>query len=726
MIRTTLLFLVLSLHAQDADDLNLIDESDLDIITDTEKIDLDDVKLDDLESLKNDIGDELANPLFEKPPSAKTQKKRFIDKKQYLQKKKNLSQKKIDKDVSEKDTSTTSQKMPEEEIKSTTSKEMLKEERKEISQKQPDEKKPVEQKKKLQIFDTGQEEEKLLEISKLLMEKIPQKDWMEISSSSKSEKYVVQKGDWLWNISKKLFGTGFYYSKIWALNPHITNPHEIEPGMVLLFNTGDEDTPPQVQVKKFSDDDSEEKEIKPKKVAHAHEWHKKRKELIDQGIFFQYASEMTYDDLEKLAQQQQLNEYQIYEPEIIEPLVNPLSDKYGRDGFDKSSKIEFDFSEGFFLTTFVSTNIIQDLGEIVASSGNSGFITLHDYVFVRFDETVKVRPGDYFSTYSAQGKSSHPVSDREGYRYTITAQLRVLERKEDLWRCQLTDVMEAVERGSRITIYTPKIGKIIKTFSERTIEGAIIDTFHRGQKISYGNVVYIDRGRIDGVENGTVFEVFSSTDEVTGKQIIGDGAYRIGELTAITVSDNFTTTLVTNSVSMIELGNIAISKSQRSALNASQKIQPDDVKQLKNLDELDVELNLDDINQNILKEADQIELTDDELAELEQQERERSVIKEHEQDIMELDRLEKEIEESEKLLNQSKIDEDKYLEQENLNAVEEKMKDPERDAFESVNEIEKNLGLKFMDEDLPAKENPYGLGVFDIEEINELMDKEIK
>ena len=720
---TTFLFLILSVHAQDADDLNLIDESDLDIITDTEKIDLDDVKLDDLEALKNDIGEELENPLFKKTSPSKKKIRRFMDKKQYRQKKEDVSQKEMDKDIPQKktDMSVTTKNMPKEE--NTQSKKIPEKETKGISKKQQG--KPVKQKKKLEVFDTGKEEKKLLEISKLLMEKIPQKDWMEISSSSKSEKYVVQKGDWLWNISKKIFGTGFYYSKIWSLNPHITNPHEIEPGMILVFNTGDEDTPPQVQVKKFSDDDSIKDDPEPQ-ITHTHEWHKRRKELIDQGIFFQYASEVTYDDLEKLTQQQQLMEYKKYEPEMIESLVNPLSDKYGKDGFDKSSRIEFDFSEGFFLTTFVTTNIIQDLGEIMASSGNSGFITLHDDVFVRFDDTVKVRPGDYFSTYSAQGKSSHPISDREGYRYTITAQIRVLERKEDLWRCQLTDVMEAVERGSRITIYTPKIGKIIKTFSERTIEGAIIDTFHRGQKISYGNVVYIDRGRIDGVENGTVFEVFSSTDEVTGKQIIGDGAYRIGELTAITVSDNFTTALVTNSVSMIELGNIAISKSQQSAINASRKTKKDDVKKLKNLDELDVELNLDDINQNILKEADKIELTDDELEELERQERERSIIKEHERDIMELDKLEKEIEESEKLLNQSKIDEDKYLEQQNLNTVEKKMNEPKTDAFESLNEIEKDIGLKFMDEDLNAKENPYGLTEFDIEEINELMDKEIK
>ena len=43
-------------------------------------------------------------------------------------------------------------------------------------------------------------------------------------------------------------------------------------------------------------------------------------------------------------------------------------------------------------------------------------------------------------------------------------------------------------------------------------------------------------------------------------------------------------------------------------------------------------------------------------------------------------------------------------------------------AFESLNDIEGEVGLKFLDEDLNAKENPYGLTEFDLEEIDELLN----
>jgi nucleoid-associated protein YgaU len=110
-----------------------------------------------------------------------------------------------------------------------------------------------EEAKKPILFDVGSEEKKLLELSKFVQTKITSKEWNDIAKQAKSEKYVVQEGEWLWQISKKLFGTGFYYSKIWSMNPYIKNPHEIKPGMVLVFDMGDEDALPEVKVGAFEE-----------------------------------------------------------------------------------------------------------------------------------------------------------------------------------------------------------------------------------------------------------------------------------------------------------------------------------------------------------------------------------------------------------------------------------------------------------------------------------------
>ena len=91
---------------------------------------------------------------------------------------------------------------------------------------------------------------------------------------------------------------------------------------------------------------------------------------------------------------------------------------------------------------------------------------------------------------------------------------------------------------------------------------------------------------------------------------------------------------------------------------------------LESLDELDVELNIDDIGESLLDKVYQIQMTEDELEELEKEEREKSIIKDHEKDLQELERLEKEITEAETKLRSASLDEDKYLEQANLDDLE--------------------------------------------------------
>lgn len=589
-----------------------------------------------------------------------------------------------------------------------------------------------------EVFDVGLEEKELLGLSKFIESKIPDKQWDEISTAAKVDKYIVQEGEWLWKISQRLFGSGFYYSKIWSLNPQITNPHEIEPGMTLVFTTGDSTSMPDVRVGSFKEDGSDEEivdsgeginferfgdEAKP-------EWMDERKRLMDDGVYFMYSSENTMDDINQISAQSLSGEYRKYEPPIPQIIIEEPGDLYDSGGFDRSSRIVYDIKEGFFLNTFVTSNIVQDLGEVVGMQKENIFIQQFDRVYVKFDPSVKVKPGDMYSIYVPGGAVSHRVSDRKGYRYTIGAQIKALRKINRKWECEVTELTGIVQRNSRVTVYTPKIGRIVQTYNKRNIEAAVIASYNESAGgLSFGDVVYIDRGRADGVEMGTVFELYSFTDRGTDKRLTPDPTYKIGELNVISLTDNFATALVSESSGEIGIGTIALTKTEEQmALEQSvaRKNALTDIKKMETaaLDELDVELNIDDINKDLLDRADQIQLSEDELEELERQERERSIIKEHEKDLKELEKLEREIVEAESSINEAKLDEDKFLEQQDLNKVEKGNKKSQADKWGSLNDLEEEIGVKFMDEDLNSKENPYGLTEFDLEEIDELLNTE--
>ena len=79
-----------------------------------------------------------------------------------------------------------------------------------------------------------------MELAKFVQEKIPYKEWKDISGRSESEKYTVQKGI-ISGKFPKIFWNGFLLFKNMVFKPPYKNPHEIEPGMVLVFDTGDSD-----------------------------------------------------------------------------------------------------------------------------------------------------------------------------------------------------------------------------------------------------------------------------------------------------------------------------------------------------------------------------------------------------------------------------------------------------------------------------------------------------
>jgi nucleoid-associated protein YgaU len=588
------------------------------------------------------------------------------------------------------------------------------------------------------VFDIGKEERDLLSLANNIQGQISDNEWNEVATAAKVDSYTVVQNDWLFKISKKVFGSGYFYPKIWSINSFITNPHFIEPGMVLSFTTGSGSIPPQVKLGEFSNtelnatpgslgttsaDDLANfgEDAKPK-------WLEEKSDLSNQGVYFQYASEETMDDL-NIAGAEALNrEYENYEPPRSEfDVIVPSN--YDKTGFDKNSKIYYSFKQGFYLSTFLSTNIVQDLGEITNGPDENIFFINGDTAYIKFDASVNALAGDKFSVYSTGGKILNKNSDREGYKYTIVGQIKLISKIKDKWRVEFIEVAGTPQRGDRITTYSPKLDRITTTYNSRLVEAAILGAFNPGQSIlGFGDVVYLDRGRADGVEMGNVFEVYGFKDRLMQENITDQPTYKMGELTVITLTDNFATVIVSKTIRDFYPGDIAITKTKEVHLREqnAKKTAAQSKKELmggKALEELDVELNLDNLNDDLLKQADKIQLTEDELSELERQEREKSVIKDSERDLKALERLENEIEHAETILNDAKLDEDKLLESENLNDVEKKQGGLDQD---SLDEIEENMGKRYIDEDLNSKDNPYGLNEFDVEEVDELLNTEKK
>jgi nucleoid-associated protein YgaU len=81
--------------------------------------------------------------------------------------------------------------------------------------------------------------------------------WEAALGQTQSQRYDVQKGDTLWDISDTLFADPDFWPKVWSLNvEQIGNPHEISVGQRIRFTPGTAGEPPRLAVTDVKTDKS--------------------------------------------------------------------------------------------------------------------------------------------------------------------------------------------------------------------------------------------------------------------------------------------------------------------------------------------------------------------------------------------------------------------------------------------------------------------------------------
>jgi nucleoid-associated protein YgaU len=71
-------------------------------------------------------------------------------------------------------------------------------------------------------------------------------NWLRWAGPMVNKEYNIRRGDSLWKVSERLFGTPYLWPKIWHLNASITNPHIIKRGMKLDFRPGNPGSAPEM------------------------------------------------------------------------------------------------------------------------------------------------------------------------------------------------------------------------------------------------------------------------------------------------------------------------------------------------------------------------------------------------------------------------------------------------------------------------------------------------
>ena len=282
------------------------------------------------------------------------------------------------------------------------------------------------------------------------------------SFEASQPQHVVQTGDTLWDVCEKITGKPWIWPRVWAMNPEITNPHWIFPGDVVRFDAPTEMPP-------------------------------SRAELVASNVDIPEANEAQVD---KQAQGPRV--------EVISTAPPPARNKR-------------DLVQKIFNGTLVTDKELAEAGRLTNSLHDKVLLRVGDLVLLTFPKNKMPKIGDTYVLYRTLRQVNHPVNGRKiGFMTEITGTAIVQELERDVARAQIKNAVREVERGQMATPLKGDLVVSVKgTPAKRTVDGVVVAI--EGDHVSAGeqSMVFIDKGKRDGLERGNEVRVRTHGDPLT-------------------------------------------------------------------------------------------------------------------------------------------------------------------------------------------------------------------
>jgi hypothetical protein len=337
--------------------------------------------------------------------------------------------------------------------------------------------------------------------------------------------YTVRPGDTLWDLSGRFLNNPWYWPKIWSYNPEIANPHWIEPGNVLKFYPSAEEAPGRVEP------------ADPAAVATAPE----------------------------------------EEEDSAEPVRAPALESFSRADLNAPVPLESDgvavagpFKVGYVPPrnvmarhdTFVTPHELAESGAITAAFDEKLMLTHLDRAYATFKGAAPVQKGETYVIYRTERAIQHPVTkELFGYQSVVLGSAQVVAVDEKAATLIIATANAPIERGALLGPWTDKpFRAVARRPNARDVDGLIIASpVGVLTQFAEHQVVFIDRGTADGVEEGNLFRVVRSGD-LSGRrpnEVPNDPSLpseRVGDLLVIDAREHASAALVTRSLSELFVG----------------------------------------------------------------------------------------------------------------------------------------------------------------------------
>lgn len=310
--------------------------------------------------------------------------------------------------------------------------------------------------------------------------------------------HTVVKGDTLWDICKAYYNNPFLWPKLWAKNPHISNPHLIYPGDKIEIFTLEELLA----------------EVKEEKVA---EGEIRREEVP--------AKEEKFEE----------EKAEIPRVEIKEEAKHYYYSMIASCGFVMDEKPQY-------------------FAKITGDGSPKGIFGEGETLYAEFIENKEFKSGSRFSIIRVEREIVHPINRRfSGYLISILGQAELVDLNGNMGMIKIINSFGSIRRGDVLVKYFELDPKIEIKENKKAVSGYIIDNKNNLIILGEGDVIYLDIGSKDGIERGNILLI------VREENVKSDAGLRvinkvIGKAIVLVHAEKTSTALIIKSEEPISTG----------------------------------------------------------------------------------------------------------------------------------------------------------------------------
>ncbi|MFN7133617.1 MAG: peptigoglycan-binding protein LysM, partial [Myxococcales bacterium] len=163
---------------------------------------------------------------------------------------------------------------------------------------------------------------------------------------------------------------------------------------------------------------------------------------------------------------------------------------------------------------FVTQRELEDAGVITRSFAEKSMLSTFDKVYIRFRNSSQVRVGEKYVVYRTVEPVRHPTTGEQfGFLTHVVGTLKVVGMENQVATAIIEGTYDAIERGHFVGPWGSMEKQILSKAATREIQGIIVSSLvPRLPFMGENHMVFIDKGKRDGVEEGNVFRVVRQGD----------------------------------------------------------------------------------------------------------------------------------------------------------------------------------------------------------------------